>query len=170
MFSVDICARGPAEEWRAAQRLRVLRRGQRGSRRHGLACEGNVSMCSGCSNYDLCCTAGLAKAKPKPRAPGFFERVLPGRNPRRNGVSRRSFRAILPVENLASHLSVLQDHGRGSLDFRMRRLLDARPLLRPYGRRPGARRGRVRTKQPARKPAATPSPSIWHLATRSDRL
>ena len=30
------------------------------------------------------------------------------RIPRRNGVSRRSFRAILPIENLASHLSVLQ--------------------------------------------------------------
>jgi len=65
-------------------------------------------MCSGCSNYDLRCTAGLAKAKPKPRAWIFLRRVLPGRNPRRNGVSRQSFRASLPIENLASHLSVLQ--------------------------------------------------------------
>ena len=38
----------------------------------------------------------------------FLRRVLPGRNPRRNGVSRRSFWASLPIENLASHLSVLQ--------------------------------------------------------------
>ena len=30
------------------------------------------------------------------------------RIPRRNGVSRQSFRAILPIENLASHLSELQ--------------------------------------------------------------
>ena len=52
----------------------------------------------------------LALQKPSQShgAPGFFERVLSGRSPRRNSVSWRSFRASLPIENLASHLSVLQ--------------------------------------------------------------
>ena len=50
----------------------------------------------------------LQKPRQSHGAPGFFERVLPVRSPRRNGVSWRSFRAILPIENLASHLSVLQ--------------------------------------------------------------
>ena len=63
-------------------------------------------MCSGCSNYDLCCTAGLAKASQSHA--WILRRVFIRCSPRRNGVSRRGFRAILPIENLASHLSVLQ--------------------------------------------------------------